>query len=68
MAQPDDYPIIAAELARRLKVNRKRLRDVLRAHPELVPEHLPNEHYRIDWRTRNVIRESVEHLRALVTS
>ena len=60
MARPDDYPITAAELARRLKVNGKRLRDVLRAHPELVAGHRPNEHYRIDRDAEQTIRQRPE--------
>jgi GIY-YIG catalytic domain len=47
MPQSDPYPINAAELARRLAVDGKRLRDVLRTYPELVPGHLPNARYRI---------------------
>ena len=60
MPQADAYSINAAELARRLKVNGKHLRDVLRAHPELVPGHLPNEHYRIDRQTEQRIRQHPE--------
>lgn len=53
-------PIPAAELARRLNVDGKRLRDVLRAHPGLVPGHLPNEHYRIDPQAEQAIRHHPE--------
>ncbi|MGA2927081.1 MAG: hypothetical protein ABSG43_13975 [Solirubrobacteraceae bacterium] len=56
MPRPDIYPITAAELARRLEVDGKRLRDVLRAYPELTPGHLPNEHYRIDQHAEQAIR------------
>jgi hypothetical protein len=60
MPQRDLYPISAAELARRLAVDGKRLRDVLRAHPDLVPGHPPNEHYRIDREAEQAIRRHPE--------
>ena len=49
MTRPSDYPINAAELARRIHVDGKQLNNVLRAYPaELAPGHDRGTHYRID--------------------
>jgi hypothetical protein len=40
-----EYPINAAPLARKHRVNERSLRSQLRAHPELTPGHVANEHY-----------------------
>jgi hypothetical protein len=65
---PMEEPITAAELARRMGVNGKRLRAVLRANRELTPGHALNEHYRIDRETEAAIRahpdvQALPHLR-----
>jgi hypothetical protein len=45
--RPDEYPLTAAELARRLKVDGKQLRHAIREH-DLVPGHDKGAHYAID--------------------
>jgi hypothetical protein len=60
MEIPAAYPITAAELARILRIDGKQLRDVLRAHPELVPGHAWGEHYRIDRQTQRGIERQPE--------
>lgn len=47
MGRPDDYPLTAAELARRLRVDGKQLRHAIRRH-DLVPGHEKATHYTID--------------------
>jgi hypothetical protein len=62
MPAPDQYPINAAELARKLRVNAKSVRALLRLH-DLVPGHVKHKEYRISqnaesavWRDLNVQR------------
>jgi DNA-binding transcriptional MerR regulator len=46
MSAPDHYPINAEELARKLRVNAKPLRALIRLH-NLVPGHVKHKEYRI---------------------
>ena len=46
MSAPDHYPINAEELARKLRVNAKSLRALIRLH-DLVPGHVKHKEYRI---------------------
>jgi DNA-binding transcriptional MerR regulator len=46
MSAPDHYPINAEELARKLRVNAKSLRALIRLH-DLVPGHVEHKEYRI---------------------
>jgi hypothetical protein len=50
-----EYPINAAQLARKHRVNGRSLRAQMRAHPELTPGHGPGEHYAIDRETERAI-------------
>jgi hypothetical protein len=55
MSLHDAYPINAAELARRHRINQRSLRSKLRAYPELVPGHRKNDRYEIDVESEKAI-------------
>ena len=54
MPAPDRYPINAKELSRKLRVNAKSLRALLRLH-DLVPGHLKHREYRIHQKAESAI-------------
>lgn len=51
----DEYPINAAQLARRHRVNERSLRAQMRKHPELTPGHVSGDNYVIDRETERTI-------------